>query len=108
MRRVLKKIVFDVPRSGLPKRKPHIPQPPAKPVRQTVIVPHSPNCWAVEKYGGDWYLVSSEFLRRDRIHRSRHDRTNLFVVFKCNDASCPARMIVLEDDLHKAAGIEGR
>lgn len=76
-------------------------------VRQTITAPHVPRCWAESKYGGEWVMEQAETLHRDRLHRRHKSTYNRFLTFRCNDASCPARMIALEYEIMKAAKIDG-
>lgn len=63
--------------------------------RYKMLDPHNP----AENYH-DWVLGEGQWLQRDTLFRRTTRRFgNRFIVFRCNNTNCNARMAVLENDV---------
>jgi hypothetical protein len=82
-----------------PKRKPK--------TAMKLLEAHTPHCsqgWKFRQY----ILDSVDFLRRDKTFRRNPRTNNQFLIFRCNDSSCRARLAVYEKYVEIAIGIPQR
>jgi len=76
---------------------------------------HREGCWALKLFEEDdaiagiwehvWHEPEYQMLRRDRIGRRRHNTRSEWLVFRCTDSDCPARIAFLAEDVERLIGL---
>lgn len=76
---------------------------------------HREGCWALKifeedhtitlRWGHPWHEPHYQMLRRDRIGRRRSNTSSEWLVFRCTDMDCPARIGFLAEDIERLIGL---